>query len=135
MAETKLSGNKFFEKAKEKASAVAGDHEKIDELLAASKEKLNNIHFENSKFSKMGYSLRTMLRMVKAYVNGTYRELPWKSLLGILGGLIYFMMPVDLIPDFIPFTGLIDDFTVIMFISGAFQQDIEAFAEWEEGEE
>lgn len=135
MAETKTSGNKFFEKAKEKASEVAGDREKIDELLAASKEKLNKIHFENSKFSKLGHSLRTMLRMVRAYVNGTYKELPWKSLLGILGGLIYFMMPVDLIPDFIPFTGLIDDFTVIMFISGAFQQDIEAFAEWEEGDE
>jgi uncharacterized membrane protein YkvA (DUF1232 family) len=135
MAEMKLAGNKFFTKAKEKASAVAGDHEKIDELLEASKEKLHNINFESSKISKVGHNLRTMLRMVQAYVNGSYKELPWKSLLGILGGLIYFMMPIDFIPDFIPFTGLLDDFTVIMFISGAFQQDIEAFAEWEENRE
>ena len=34
--------------------------------------------------------------------------------------------------DFIPFTGFLDDFTIIMFISGAFQQDIEAFLEWED---
>ena len=72
-----------------------------------------------------------MLRMVQAYANGSYRELPWKSLLAILGGITYFMMPFDLVPDFIPFTGLLDDFTVIMFITGAFQQDIEEFLEWE----
>ena len=135
MAETKLSSNKFFTKAREKASEVVDDKEKIDDLLTASREKLNNINFENSKISRMGNHLRTMIRMVQAYFNGSYRELPWKSLLGIVGGLIYFMMPVDLLPDFIPFTGLLDDFTVIMFISGAFQQDIEAFAEWEENKE
>lgn len=132
MAESKLSGNKFFNKAREKASEVANDHEKLDELLAASKEKLNNINFENSKISKMGNNLRTMIRMVQAYFNGYYREMPWKSILAIVGGLVYFMMPIDLIPDFIPISGLLDDFTVIMFISGAFQQDIQAFNEWEE---
>ena len=135
MAGSKLSENKFYRKAKEKANEVVGDREKVDELLAASKEKLNSLHFENSKFSRLGNNLRIMIRMIQAYFNGTYRELPWKSILAIVGGLVYFMMPFDLIPDFIPITGLLDDFTVIMFISGAFQQDIEAFAEWEEIEE
>ena len=135
MAETKAPGNKFFKKAREKAVEVVDDQDKIDDLLTASKEKLSNINFENSKISRMGNNLRTMIRMVQAYFNGSYRELPWKSILGIVGGLVYFMMPVDLIPDFIPFTGLLDDFTVIMFISGAFQQDIQAFAEWEENQE
>ena len=132
MAETKEPGSKFFEKAKARASSIAGDKEKIDELISASKEKLHQINFENSKISKLGNTLRTMIRMVQAYANGSYREMPWKSLLALLGGLIYFMMPVDLIPDFIPFTGLLDDFTVVMFISGAIQQDIRDFLEWEE---
>lgn len=132
MAESKTTGNKFFERAKEKATSIAGDKEKVEELLSASKEKLNQINFENSKISRLGSNLRTMIRMIQAYGNGTYRELPWKSLLAFVAGLVYFMMPVDLIPDFIPFTGFLDDFTIIMFISGAFQQDIEAFIDWEE---
>ena len=132
MAEAKTSGNRFFEKAKNRASSIAGDKEKMEDLLSASKEKLQSINFENSKINKLGHNLRTMIRMVQAYVNGSYRELPWKSLLAILGGLIYFMMPIDFIPDFIPLTGFLDDFTIIMFITGAFQQDIEAFIDWEE---
>ena len=131
----KLQGNRFFDRAKEKATDVAGDKDKLENLLASSKEKLQGLKFENSKISRMGNHLRTMIRMIQAYFNGSYTELPWKSVLAIIGGLVYFMMPVDLIPDFIPFTGLLDDFTVIMFISGAFQQDIEAFAEWEENKE
>lgn len=131
MAEPKKPGSVFFERAKQKASSIAGDKEKISDLLTDSKEKLHNLSFENSKISKLGTNLRTILRMVQAYANGSYRELPWKTLLAFLGGIIYFLMPVDLVPDFIPFTGLLDDFTVIMFITGAFQQDIEQFLEWE----
>jgi uncharacterized membrane protein YkvA (DUF1232 family) len=58
--------------------------------------------------------------------------MPWKSLLALVGGVVYFLMPVDLLPNFIPFTGFLDDFTVIMLLSGAFQQDIEDFLLWEE---
>lgn len=135
MAESKTTGNRFFKRAKEKASSIAGDKEKVEELLSASKEKLNQISFENSKISRLGNNVRTMIRMVQAYANGSYRELPWKSVLAFVAGLVYFMMPVDLIPDFIPFTGLLDDFTIIMFISGAFQQDIQAFLDWEDTKE
>jgi uncharacterized membrane protein YkvA (DUF1232 family) len=132
MAESEQIGNKFFERARRKASEIAGDNDRIHDLLNASKDKLGHINFEDSKISKLGSKLRIMMRMIKAYANGNYRELPWKSLLSILGAMIYFMMPVDFIPDFIPFTGLLDDFTIVMLISGAFQQDIEDFLLWEE---
>jgi len=131
MTGTTQSKNEFLDKAKEKASTIAGDKEKVDELLSATREKLSNLKFENSKISKLGHTLRTMIRLVQAYINGSYREIPWKSLLALIGGLVYFMMPVDLVPDFIPFTGLLDDFTVIMFISGALRQDIQDFLDWE----
>ena len=131
MTGTTQTKNEFLDKAKEKASTIAGDKEKVDELLSATREKLSNLKFENSKISKLGHTLRTMIRLVQAYINGSYREIPWKSLLALIGGLVYFMMPVDLVPDFIPFTGLLDDFTVIMFISGALRQDIQDFLDWE----
>jgi len=133
MANSRISENKFFQRAKEKAADIIGDRDKMNDLVSSSKEKLHNINFEDSKISRMAVSLRVMARMVKAFANGQYSELPWKSLLSIVGGLVYFLMPIDLIPDFIPLTGFLDDFTVIMLISGAFKQDIEEFLLWEEG--
>lgn len=133
MAGSRLSGNKFFQRAKEKASDIIGDRDSMNDLVSSSREKLQNINFEDSKISRMAVSLRVMARIIKAFANGKYRELPWKSLLSLVGGLVYFMMPIDLIPDFIPFTGFLDDFTVIMLISAAFKQDIEEFLRWEEG--
>jgi len=132
MTSSRISENKFFQKAKEKASNILGDREKMNDLVASSKEKLQNINFEDSKISRMAVNLRVIARMIKAYANGRYRELPWKSMMAMVAGLVYFLMPIDLIPDFIPFTGFLDDFTVIMLISGAFRQDIEEFLLWED---
>ena len=132
MAKSRLSGNKFFQTAKAKASNIVGDKDRMNELVASSREKLHNISFEDSKISRLAVNLRVIIRIIKAYANGSYREMPWKSLLALVGGVVYFLMPVDLIPDFIPFTGFLDDFTIIMLLSGAFQQDIEDFHTWED---
>ncbi len=132
MAKSKLSGNRFYQIAKEKASSIIGDKERMNELLTSSREKLHTINFEDSKISRLGVNLRVIIRLIRAYANGSYRELPWKSLVALVSGVIYFLMPVDLLPDFIPFTGFLDDFTVIMLLSGVFQQDIEDFLIWEE---
>lgn len=132
MAELKLSENKFFKKAKQKAADIAGDKSKLNTVLSSTKEKLDEIHLEDTKVFKLGERIKVIVRMVRAYVGGTYKEMPWKTLLMLVAGLIYFLMPIDLIPDFIPVTGFIDDFTVVMLISGAFQQDIQEFLDWEE---
>jgi uncharacterized membrane protein YkvA (DUF1232 family) len=131
MTELKIKENKFFEKAKMRASDILGNKEKLEAVLSASKTRLGEINLENSKLSKLGHNLRIFFKMIQAYIKGQYRDAPWKSMVAIVAGIIYFLMPIDLIPDFIPFTGFIDDFTVIMLISNAFKQDIEEFELWE----
>lgn len=131
MAQLKLAENKYFDQAKKRAGKVLSNKEKLEEVLNATKNRLGEVHLENSKLSKLGQNLRLFLRMVKAYATGAYKDAPWKSIVAIVAGIIYFLMPIDLVPDFIPFTGFIDDFTVVMLISNAFQQDLENFELWE----
>ncbi|VAW28360.1 hypothetical protein MNBD_BACTEROID06-1741 [hydrothermal vent metagenome] len=131
MAQLKIQENKFFERAKSRASTILGDKQKLNEVLNASKARLSEVNLENSKLSKLGHNLRLFLRMIQAFAKGEYTDAPWKSMVAIVAGVIYFLMPIDLIPDFIPFTGFIDDFTVIMLISNAFNQDIEQFEIWD----
>ncbi len=132
MANSKLSGNKYYQKAREKAADIMGDKGKMSELANVSREKLQGLNFEDTKISRLAVNLRVLIRMIRAYANGSYRDIPWKSLAALVAGVVYFVMPLDLLPDFIPFTGFLDDFTVVMLISGAFQKDIEEFLFWEE---
>ena len=73
----------------------------------------------------------TCLRLVKAYSNGTYREIPWQSLLMIIASIIYFVMPADLIPDLIAGVGYLDDASLLAWTISSFASDIDKFEEWE----
>ena len=56
-----------------------------------------------------------MLRLLRAYFRGEYRNVSQDALLTILAAVSYLVDPFDLIPDEIPFLGLLDDHTVIGF--------------------
>ncbi len=125
--------NKFFNKAKAKAEEIAKDNNRLKRLMGASGDKLKDLDLENIKNSKLLDRLKVLLRMLKAYANGTYRDIQWKSLLIMIAGLVYFVMPIDLIPDFIPITGFVDDFGVILWVFSAIQREIDNFGIWERG--
>jgi uncharacterized membrane protein YkvA (DUF1232 family) len=70
---------------------------------------------------------KTLLKMIKAWASGDYKEVPWKSLwLGILS-IVYFVSVVDLIPDFILGIGFIDDFALITWVLASIKDDLERF--------
>ena len=75
--------------------------------------------------------LPVRLRLARAWAGGDYRRVPWKSLVLVVAGLLYFLAPVDAIPDFIPVLGFLDDAAVIAYVLRALQADVRAFEEWE----
>lgn len=76
-------------------------------------------------------SLMACVRLIKAYANGSYRKIPWTSLLMIVASVVYFVMPVDLIPDFLAGFGLLDDAALLGWTIRTFAADIAAFVQWE----
>lgn len=70
-------------------------------------------------------------RLIKAYALGQYREIPWKTILLIVAAVIYFVNPLDLVPDLIPLTGLTDDFAVLLWVYNAVSNEIDKFLRWE----
>ena len=71
------------------------------------------------------------LRMIKAYANGSYRQVSWQSLLMIVAAVVYFVMPMDLVPDFLVSLGLLDDAALLGWTVKAFKKEIDDFVSWE----
>lgn len=124
--------SKSFQNALKRAAGIATDHEKISDLIGSVTNKMSDMDENKKRASDFFKKLGTLLRMLKAYINGNYRQIPFKSLLLIIGSLIYFMMPLDLIPDFIPLTGFTDDIAIIFLVFGSINEDIQAFLEFEQ---
>ena len=124
--------SKSFQNALKKAAGIASNPEKISDLIGSVSDKLSDMDENKKRVSGFFDKVKTLLRMLRSYINGEYRQIPWRSLLMIIGSLLYFLMPIDLIPDFIPITGLADDISIIFLVFNSINEDIEAFLEYEQ---
>lgn len=71
-----------------------------------------------------------LLSMVRDYWGGEYREIPWTTIAAAVAALAYVLSPVDLIPDFIPVIGYIDDAAVVALCLSAIKSDLENYKRW-----
>jgi uncharacterized membrane protein YkvA (DUF1232 family) len=72
-----------------------------------------------------------MLRLVRAYERGEYKEISNDNLIWIVAALSYLIDPFDLIPDKTPFLGFVDDATVVGFVVEKTGQTLDDFMIWE----
>lgn len=114
-----------------KAKKIINDDEKLKKLIEDVLKKLKEISSDKKTSAKLNDSLRLFIRIINAYTSKEYTYVPWKTICLIVAGLIYFIYPIDLIPDFIPVSGLIDDIALIAWIYESIQDDIDNFLEWE----
>ena|SRR5690554_2964947 len=119
-----------FKKAKKKAGKVAEDRERMMDLIHSVIEKMKKTEDRNELLKAAREKIATLTRMLKAYASGDYKTIPWKSLVLIVAGLIYFVNPLDLIPDFIPMIGLMDDLALLFWIFNSVNNDIEEYQAW-----
>ncbi len=73
-----------------------------------------------------------LFAVAKDYVNGDYTEIPKRSIVAIVGGLIYFLSPIDVIPDFVPVLGYIDDIFVLNLVYKQVIKDLDKYKIWKD---
>jgi uncharacterized membrane protein YkvA (DUF1232 family) len=132
---TRVLKSIFFKSATRKAGKYAGGGLALLELIREALTKAKNVAGkENKGVGQVLAEKVTMLsRMVKAYASGQYKIIPWGSIVKIIAVLIYFISPIDVIPDFLPVIGLADDLALVMWLFSSLQEDFANFEAWENG--
>ena len=78
---------------------------------------------------------RLLLSLVKDYVTGAYREVPYWAIGAAALALVYVLSPIDAIPDIIPGLGYLDDATVLAFCLKLVQSELARYKEWKKTRE
>jgi uncharacterized membrane protein YkvA (DUF1232 family) len=74
---------------------------------------------------------QAMLRLIRAYAGGTYRDIPESTLVVIVAAIVYLVNPLDVIPDALPALGYLDDATVVALAVRRSRQALDDFMLWE----
>lgn len=95
-----------------------------------SKEEKIKRKSKSSRLKKFATDICTYFEMLKDFFTGKYKEVPFGTIAAIIGSLLYVLLPIDLIPDFIPFVGLIDDAGIISLCINFTKYDLNKYKEY-----
>ena len=88
------------------------------------------------KFKSKGHlgrfitDIKLLFSIIHDYINGEYRKIPFWSIAAIVAALLYVLNPADLIPDYIPGIGYVDDALVVGACLAMIEQDLLEYKEW-----
>jgi len=119
------------DKSKSKAEEYLKDPEKSKHLLDEAMKKAKDKEKISGPLADLWENLKTVFRLLQAYFNKKYTAIPWGTILILVGAVIYFVSPLDLMPDWIPLAGFIDDAAVLVFVLKQINSDLQHFLAWE----
>ncbi|MFP4316259.1 MAG: YkvA family protein [Desulfovibrionales bacterium] len=92
--------------------------------------------FENNEvLGKSMAEARLLMGLVGDYRAGRYKKIPWWAVSSVVFALLYVLNPFDLVPDFIPVLGQLDDALVLGLCLRMVEREITAYKEWKEGQQ
>lgn len=121
----------ILEKTKRMAAELLADRQGMKDLAGRAKEKVKSVQIGDETLESLFGLVNTFVKMVSAHLKGIYLEIPWRTLALMIAGLLYFVNPFDIIPDFIPVAGFLDDLTFLLLILKSIRKDVELFQDWE----
>ena len=104
--------DKIINSYQSKVNAEDAAPEKVAQEKDKTLDKIKNA----SALSGLFDNIRTAYDMVSDSVTGKYQGVAKSTLALLAGGLAYLALPLDLVPDFIPVAGWVDDAAVLAWI-------------------
>lgn len=101
---------------------------------AENAEKVNEKVKNSSKLRGFIQDFKVLSSLLKDYWKGNYKSIPYKAIGVIAFTILYVLNIADVIPDFIPGLGLLDDASVIAFCLKIVGSELQKYKAWKGNE-
>jgi uncharacterized membrane protein YkvA (DUF1232 family) len=118
-----------FRRAAIDAEAYARDPNRLRQLVEDAVGKIGVI--PRGPFAETWPYLMAMIRLIRDFHRAEYRDISEQNLQIIIAAILYFVSPFDVIPDWVPVLGHIDDAFVIALALKSVRPDLNTFMAWE----
>lgn len=105
---------------------------KLPDLLAAVRQKSVG---ESGRLGAVREDLQLLLGLCMAWWRGEYRTIGTQALLSVVAGLLYFLTPLDAVPDWLLGVGLLDDLAVLAWVLRTWRGELDAYRAWRAAQE
>ena len=109
-----------------KARDLLNDDEKVEKFLQKLEHKMKLIPKIGDKLAYVP----VMASLLRSYVKKEYTTVPVGTIVAITSALLYFVSPIDVIPDAIPGAGYIDDAAVALLCWNIVGDDVKKYEKW-----
>ena len=123
---TEREARKELERGKGKAIRILNDEDKAERFLQRLEKKLRSVPVAGNTLA----AVPVLLSLFRSFVKREYRDIPIGSLVAITSALVYFLSPIDIIPDVLPGIGLVDDALVVTTCLKLVQSDVDEYLAW-----
>ena len=127
---TRIVRGPLFTGLKNKAAEYIRNRDKLLELVRKSRRKAAS-NGQDGPFKEVWDSLMSLLRLLRAYARKDYRNISWQHLVLVVAAVLYFLAPIDVIPDWIAGLGFLDDAAVVAWVIKTVKRDLDEFRKWE----
>ncbi len=124
-----ILGNEIFNEIDLQSSKISD--EKLSGIISG-EGKINSRTYklDLKKFKKFISQIKLAMSLIKDFKAGRYTDIPWRSLAMIAAAILYFINPMDLIPDILPVFGYGDDAMLFAAVFKSIQSDLEKYGDW-----
>jgi uncharacterized membrane protein YkvA (DUF1232 family) len=124
-----ITRSSAFRRAAIDAEAYAREPERLRQLVTDAIGKISII--PRGPFADTWGYLMAMIRLLRDYHRAEYRDISEANLQIIIAAILYFVSPFDVIPDWVPVLGHIDDAFVVSLALKSVRLDLDTFMAWE----
>ena len=122
-----MSNSTFNQKdAQDKFNSFTSYTAEDSDKVMKNQQKIESIARDGTLSKYLG-DIKLYFKMLGDVFTGKYKKVPVGTIAAIVGTLLYVLSPIDLIPDFIPVIGYLDDAAMLALCLNFTKYDVEEY--------